>query len=270
MKPLPLAWLLCATTLACSTARADQPLWELGLGLGALRLPHYRGSDQSRNWLLPVPYFVYRGEFFSADREGARAKLLNSRSLDIDISVDASTPTRSGDNRARVGMSSLAPTLELGPNLNWHLAQAPGWKLDLRLPLRAVFTVDAHARAIGWRTSPVLSLDTQLGGWDMAFQGGPVAADRRYHAYFYDVTRSDANSTRPAYQAQAGSGGWAFTTTGSRRFGPLWVGSYLQTDSLAGAVFRSSPLVRQRNNVSVGVGVSWVFAVSDTRVPDGQ
>ena len=40
----------------------EQPLWELGLGVGALRVPHYRGSDQDHGWVLPVPYFVYNGE----------------------------------------------------------------------------------------------------------------------------------------------------------------------------------------------------------------
>jgi hypothetical protein len=58
---------------AAPLAQADQPLWEAGVGVGVLRLPHYRGSDQSHTWVLPVPYFVYRGEFLRADREGARA-----------------------------------------------------------------------------------------------------------------------------------------------------------------------------------------------------
>ena len=61
--------MVLALTLAAAPARADQPLWELGIGAGWLHLPHYRGSDQSRDWLLPIPYFVYRGEFFRADRE---------------------------------------------------------------------------------------------------------------------------------------------------------------------------------------------------------
>ena len=46
---------------------AERPLWELGVGVGALRLPHYRGSDQSHNFLLPVPYLVYRGQILPKD-----------------------------------------------------------------------------------------------------------------------------------------------------------------------------------------------------------
>ena len=118
-----------------------------------MRLPHCRGSDESRTWLLPIPYFVHRGEIFRADREGARARLLDSQPVDVDISIDASTPARSNDNRARAGLPDLAPTLEVGPNLNLRLAQGTRWKLDLRLPARAFFTVGSHPQAIGWRSS---------------------------------------------------------------------------------------------------------------------
>ena len=73
--------------------------------------------------------------------------------MDVDISIDASTPARSNDNRASAGLPDLAPTLEVGPNLNLRLAQGARWKLDLRLPARAFFTVGSHPQAIGWRSS---------------------------------------------------------------------------------------------------------------------
>lgn len=41
-------------TLAAG-ARADQALWQLGLGPSALQALHYRGSDQNHRWLLPLP-----------------------------------------------------------------------------------------------------------------------------------------------------------------------------------------------------------------------
>ena len=116
----------CLATIALAVAspsRADQPLWELGLGAGWLQLPHYRGSDQNHQWLLPVPYAVYRGEIFRANRDGARAVLLDSERLDVDISTALSAPIRSRGNRARAGMPNLAPTFELGPNVNFNLAK---------------------------------------------------------------------------------------------------------------------------------------------------
>ena len=127
---------LCA--LAPTAARADQPLWELGAGAGTLHVPHYRGADQRHHWLLPIPYVVFRGEIFRSDREGTRAVLLDTERFDFDLSVDASPPLKSSDSRARAGMADLAPTLEIGPKLNLLLGKGPGWKLNLRVPVRAV------------------------------------------------------------------------------------------------------------------------------------
>ncbi len=267
---LPLAVAL-ALTMATAPARADKPLWELGIGAGWLHLPHYRGSDHSRDWLLPIPYFVYRGEVFRADREGARAMLLDQKQgVDIDISAAVNTPTRSQDNRAREGLANLAPTVELGPSLNYTLARAPGWQLDLRLPARAVFTVERKPGLVGWTANPELHLTTTLSGWDVTLQGGPVFNSRAYNQYFYDVSPAEARSGRQAYRSPGGAAGWVGTLNASRRLGPVWVGLYTQADALNGAAFASSPLVRQRTNISGGIGMSWVFKESTARAKDGS
>ncbi len=184
---LPLVLAAALTAAAPRAARADAPLWELGLGAGALRLPHYRGAEQSHTWLLPVPYFVYRGPVLRADREGARAVLLERGGVEVDLSVAAGAPTRSRDNRAREGMPDLAPTLELGPVAKWRLGEGAGWKLELRAPLRAVATLEGRPRHIGWTASPHLNLDLQWRGWDVGLLAGALWGDRRLHGYFYDV-----------------------------------------------------------------------------------
>jgi outer membrane protein len=217
-------------------AAVDRPLWELGAGAGVLHLPHYRGSDQSTTWLLPVPYVAYRGEIFKADRDGARAVLLDAQRFDVDISASASAPTRSRDNRAREGMRDLKPTVEIGPNLNWTVARGRAssgdWKLDLRLPVRAAFSVESKSRLAGWIATPNVNLDVSTaGGWNVGLQAGPLFADRL-----------------------------------SRRDGQRWLGFFVKADSLSGAAFEDSPLVRRRNHWSAGVAVSWVFAQSSRLV----
>lgn len=259
------AALLLSLSLALP-AHADKPLWELGLGVGGLRLPHYRGSDQSHDLLLPVPFAIYRGKIFRASREGARAVLMDGERFDFDISVAATAPTRSKDNLARAGMPDLKPTVEFGPNLNFTIARSADWKLDLRLPARAVVSVQSKPQDLGWTASPVLNLDVQRWGWDIGVQGGPLYGSRRYNAYFYDVAPSYATATRPTYAAPAGNGGWRFTTGASRRFGDLWVGAFVRIDSVAGAAFEPSPLVRQRSQATFGLAMSWVFATSSERV----
>jgi outer membrane scaffolding protein for murein synthesis (MipA/OmpV family) len=260
----------CTACTASTAQAAERPLWELGIGAGALHLPHYRGSDQSHDWLLPVPYFVYRGTILKSDRDGTRAVLLDTRRLDVDVSLDASPPMRKGDNRARAGMSDLSATLGVGPRVNAMLgqgqAEAGGWKLDLRLPLHAVFTLGAHPRAIGWTSTPVLNLDLDVRGWNIGLQGGPLLGTRRFHGYFYDVAPPAVTATRAVYAAPGGYAGWALTGSASRRVGSWWLAAFARADSVAGAVFEGSPLVRQRQNTTFGLAASWVFKVSDTRV----
>ena len=253
---------------AAPPAAAAQPLWELGAGLGALQLPHYRGSDQSDRWLLPIPYVVYRGDILRADRDGARAVLFDGDRLDFDFSVAASAPTKSRDDAAREGMPDLAPTIEIGPKLNLNLARGGGWKLDLRVPLRAVVTLESRPQHIGWTAAPVLNLDFAVPALDLGLQAGPLWGDRRLHAHYYDVAPALATAARPAYRAPGGDAGWQLTAGASRRVGRLWMGAFARADSVAGAAFEPSPLVRSRHQLALGVAVSWVFAVSQRSVDE--
>lgn len=249
-------------------AQADAPRWEAGLGVAGLRLPHYRGSDQSHAWLLPLPYFVYRGDILRADRDGARAVLFDSARIDADISVAAAAPTRSQDNRARAGMPDLAPMLEGGPSLKLRLAREGDTRLELRVPLRAAVTLESKPRFVGWTLSPHLNIDWRIGGWELGALAGPVLASRRFNATFYDVAPAYATAARPAYRAGGGAAGWQAAAGASRRVGDLWIGGFVKADSVAGAGFAESPLVRRRGTMAYGVGVSWVFASSSQRVAD--
>jgi outer membrane scaffolding protein for murein synthesis (MipA/OmpV family) len=259
---------LALGALAAPAARADQPLWEVGLGAGLMQLPHYRGSNESSRWVLPVPFVVYRGDILRADRNGARAVLYDGSRVDVDLSFAASAPARSKDDIARSGMSDLAPTIEIGPRVNVRLHQGSGYKVDLRLPVRKVITLESSPRDIGWSATPVVNVDTRVGDFPLGMQIGPIWGDRRLHAYFYDVPALAATTTRPAYAASGGYAGWQATLGSARRYDQLWVGAFLRADSLAGAAFEASPLVRTRHNIAFGLAFAWVFAQSSERVDD--
>jgi outer membrane scaffolding protein for murein synthesis (MipA/OmpV family) len=254
--------------MAWPQARADQPLWEAGLGVAVMRLPDYRGSDQSRTWVLPVPYIAYRGDILKADREGARAVLFDSERIDFDVSVAATAPTRSEDNDARQGMPDLAATFELGPNLNATLARGAWGKLQLRAPVRAALTIDSQPRLVGWLASPNLNLDTKVNGWNAALLAGPVFGSRSFNGYYFDVAPEFATPARPAFRASGGFGGWRLIASTSRRLGSLWMGGFAIADTVKGAVYDGSPLVRKHGTLAVGFAVSWVFAASAEQVPD--
>jgi outer membrane protein len=244
----------------------EAPLWELGAGIGVLSLPHYRGSDQSYLWWLPVPYVVYRGDLLQADRDGARARLLDTANNELNMSFNASAPTRSEDNRARQGMPDLAPTVEVGPVWNHILAKSEGSRLDLRLPLRAVFSVESPPRHVGWISAPHINLDQTLGSWDLGLLAGPLFGDRRYHRYYYGVSDSQATPDRPAYEPRGGYAGWQSIVAASRQAGDMWIGLFARFDQIAGSAMAGSPLVRERQQWSAGIAVSWIFARSSTLV----
>jgi len=252
----------------------EEPLWEFGLGIGAIGFEDYRGSDTTHVYPIPVPYFVYNGKFLKADRDGVRGTLFNQDWIEINLSGNATTPVR--NDRERSGMPELEPTLELGPSVDLHLLRRADGKvrLDLRMPLRAAVTVEGSPKAIGWTFTPRLALDVAdplgFAGWNAGFLTGPLFADRRYQEYFYSVAPQDATASRPAYQAQGGYAGTQFVTSLSRRFPKFWVGTYMRYDTLAGAVFQDSPLVQRRSYWSAGIGISWMISRSSrsVEVPD--
>jgi len=272
-------WIALAALIAAAAAadaRADErPLWELGAGAAALRLPDYRGSDQSRGYLYPLPYVRYRGEVLKVDdRRGLLALLLLERGpAELDVSLNASQPAPSDRNAARQGMPDLDPTIEVGPVLKVTLWEDPkrARELSLQLPVRAAYAIDfPSARYIGVVVNPVIDYFVReagpRGGWRLGLQAGPVFTDARYNRYYYQVDPAYATAARPAYSAGRGYAGIQFTASLSRRFDAIWVGAFVRAHALHGAAFEESPLVRRRSAVLAGVGIAYVFAESATRV----
>jgi outer membrane scaffolding protein for murein synthesis (MipA/OmpV family) len=269
-----LAACLCLGPAVTAAEADEKPLWELGAGATVLVFPDYRGSDQTRTYVLPIPYVVYRGDFFKADRDGVRGIFAESENVKFHASVGASFPVDSSDNDARQGMPDLKPTVELGPAVDvtlWTDATA-GLKLTLRLPLRFAFTVERSPEYIGWLFSPRLNLDIKnpggLSGWNLGLFASPAYGDARLHDYFYSVAPAYATPSRPAYDAPAGYNGMEFLAAVSKRFPQYWVGAFVRYDTLDGAAFVDSPLVRTRGYFAAGVAIAWIFGESSQRVSD--
>ena len=264
--------LLLAGLAAGQALAAEKPLWELGVGMSALSFPDYRGSDESSFFAIPFPYVVYRGTFLKADKDGIRGAFFDSDRIELNVSVGASVPVSSDDNRARQGMPDLQPTVELGPSLDLNLwrTQDRRYKLDLRLPVRAAVTVMGGMDYVGWEFSPRLVLDVSdvagLAGWNLGLLAGPMYGSERSHDYFYSVAPQYATADRPAFDAEAGYAGSQFLVSLSKRYPKYWLGAFVRWDSLNGAVFADSPLVRQENYFAAGVAIAWVFKESSTMV----
>lgn len=232
-------------------------------------MPDYRGSDQQRSYVLPIPYAFYRGEKFKIDRQSVRGLIFKADNLELDISFNASPPVDSKENRARQGMPDLDPTLEMGPSLKIKLTDSDntGYRSELILPVRTVLAVDfPNMRQVGHVFSPKINFDWFETGprnlWNVGFSLGPIFADKRYHHYYYSVHPNFATPDRPAYEPKAGYAGQQLTFAISRRYEKVWLGAFVRVDELRGSAFVDSPLVKEKMNVSFGLGISWIFARS--------
>src|SRR5439155_626739 len=251
-------------------AEANRVARSARFGLGGLACKVYvrRPAD------LPV----IQAELAAALGAGAKVIYLRGRLLDQDrvalnLSVNGTTPVRSDSSRH--GMPDLRPTLEVGPSLDVHL-----WKsatalvtLDVRLPARAAFTVEASARMVGLFLAPHVNLDIAqrrgADGWKLGLLAGPLFANRRYDDYFYSVAPQYATADRPAFQAHGGYAGTQLIAALTRRYPSCWLGAYLRHDTLAGASFADSPLIRRDRYWSGGFGVAWIIRRS-SRLVDSE
>ena len=274
---------LCCVNLALTGGaavnnRADAeelPRWELGVGLGALSLPDYRGSDESSHRAVPLPYFVYRLEWLTADREGLRADFYKSDAFEVTLSFSGFAPFFSNDNMAREGMPDLNYMVELGPSLDVRLWRSAGGdhRLGLVLPVRAAIEFEGGLHYQGWTFTPRLAWSyrpSNHNDWNLIVQAGLLYGSQRYNQYFYSVDDQYATASRPAYQATSGYAGAMAQVALSRRFGDFRIIGFLRGDNLDGATFEDSPLVKTRNNLTAGFFLTWTFMESEDRVQSGR
>jgi outer membrane scaffolding protein for murein synthesis (MipA/OmpV family) len=247
----------------------EKPLWELGAGVLALQMPDYRGSGENRRYLLPYPYFVYRGDILRVERERISGRIFETDRLLLDISGNGSAPVSSSDNPDRRGMADLDPTFEIGPSLNVTLLEnrPERYKLKVTLPIRAAFSTDfSSVRHEGWVFHPrvVFEMANVItgSGVNMGISAGPMFADRGYHHYFYAVDPSYATPSRRSYESGGGYSGSTLTVGLSKNLKPITISAFVSMDFLQGAVFEESPLVKNKYAIMTGFSVSWIFLTS--------
>src|SRR3989338_194970 len=268
---------LCAAALTMlivpSVLASQVPLWEAGAGAAFIDFPHYRGSNERTRYVLPMPYVIYRGDFLKIDRARVRGQIFQSDKVELDVSVNGSVPV--SNNGARQGMPDLDPTFEIGPSLNFMLFQSESnqAQVDLRLPLRAVIGSDfSYLRSVGWIFQPLLNLDVQNAfgqkGWNLGTAIGPIFTNRRYNQYFYGIETQYALPDRPAYTAHGGYAGTQYVIAMTKRFPAFWASGFVKLDTLRGAAFEDSPLVKTTQYATAGFAIAWIFSESSTKVEE--
>lgn len=258
---------------AAPAANAEPPpLWELGAGAIAFHLPDYRGADEGRAYVLPFPYFIYRGERLRADREGARAELFETDRVELTLSASGGVPVRTGSNAARAGMPALRPVIEIGPALNFTLARAENRRTDLRLrlPVRAAVTIASEPDSIGGTFAPFLQVRVfdapWAGGATVRASVGAALSTRAYHRYYYGVAPAEATPARRAYEPAGGFSGWQAALNFSHDLGRWRLFGFVAADLLHDTAFDDSPLLKRRTSVIAGSGLAYVFTQSTRNV----
>jgi outer membrane scaffolding protein for murein synthesis (MipA/OmpV family) len=258
-----------------AAASGKKPLWEVGVAGGGGYLPDYPAAGEGRFKGLGVPYLIYRGEFIRAGDKGIiRGRLLKSDRIDFDISFDGSFSADSDDNEARRGMPDLDYLGELGPRLQITLAKAArDAKIDLELPLRAVFSTDfSSVDHRGYVFNPALAYQHEnflTDGLRAKLSLNATFADEELMDYFYGVKPAFATARRPVYSAKEGYLGTEVALRLVKRlsrrinmFGRAGMSFH------HGASNEDSPLFRDTVTYSAGIGITWSFWQSERTVDD--
>jgi len=106
------------------------------------------------------------------------------------------------------------------------------------------------------------SLETSAG--TSAWRPGLFLRTSAIISGLYGVDPAYATTVRPVYTARGGYAGSQFISALSKRFPHYWLGGFVKWDTLHGAVFEDSPLVKRKQNFTAGFAVSWIFAESKT------
>jgi outer membrane scaffolding protein for murein synthesis (MipA/OmpV family) len=250
-----------------------RPKWEVGAGIGYLSIPDYRGSDEHTEYTFPYPYVVYRGERLRVGDGRVRGLLFDSETTTLDISINGAVPVNSSENEARQGMPDLDPSLEIGPSLIVSLQKDELQRdvVKLNLPLRLALAANSFDfKGIGLIFNPHLDYVHRSRPfdrfWRTTYSFGPVFATEDYHDFYYGVEPEFATTNRPVYSGTSGySGSRLLLSTIFHLRDNLFIGGFVRYDTLAGASFGDSPLVRQNHALMGGIAITWSAIQSDEK-----
>lgn len=239
---------------------------EAGVGVSVAHIPHYIGSDEASDYVVPFPYIRYRSEKLNIDRNLIQGNLWRRGNWSLELSFGGSVKVDSEDNTARQGMSDLDFIIEAGPALHYYFlgSRTEENAILLQLPLRVAMSTDftnlsyqglTSIPRIVWRRGYLLN------GFEVRPQisAGVRIGNSGYHDYIFGVDPQFANAGRPQYEGKGGYGGFqaAYSTA------VLWDNyltafgvRYVQLD---GAAYENSPLVQRSSSLMAGLAVAYLF-----------
>ncbi|MEX0618342.1 MAG: MipA/OmpV family protein [Pseudohongiellaceae bacterium] len=265
--------------VAGSEVAEAEPLWELGVGAGALYGPDYPASSEHHLRGLALPYVVYRGDMFRiGDGQTARAIAYESDRLEFDLSFLAAFDADSEHNELRGGMPDIDYLFQIGPQLTIKLADfrfedESHSRLSLALQARAVFSSDlTRIDQRGYVFEPMLRYrhyDWLTPNLDVTVSLRPTWGSEHLHGYFFDVDSEYVTPERVAFSADSGYFGTGLNVYASYQLtekSSVFFG--LQTSFHHGAANTNSPLFEDQFTVGFGGGFIWSLFASERLVTE--
>lgn len=257
--------LLMQLSIAVQADTTPDKKWDLGVGLGSVYGPDYRGSDEYRNFSSVIPYVVYHGTFIKTDREGVKAEFFSSDNINFSLSASAYISPNSDENKRRENMPTLGSTIELGPSVNIRLSGSDlthGW--HIQLPWRAVFAVGgSRNQMIGSVIQPQLVYLNSFSSWSLRYRTGVMFGSNDYHDYYYSVEPQYATTARREFNARSGYSGFTNEVALSRELNIQDIKTrfafFVRHDNLQDVKFKNSSLFVSENVVRSGVAFIWVI-----------
>jgi outer membrane scaffolding protein for murein synthesis (MipA/OmpV family) len=254
----------------------SQPLWEFGVGGGAIEVANYPASSERNLIALAAPYVVYRGDVFRVGGEnGLRAVVVETSDFELDLSFGGAFSADSEDNSSRSGMQKLDFLFEVGPQLIYRIkdftfTQGGDGRLKARLQARAVFSTDFNRiDDRGFVIEPTLSYQQR----GVLFKEASLRAafslnfsTEKLQDYFYQVDPEFSKEKRVQYDAKGGylgaelSLGFSFPIRKNIR-GFLTGSAQLHQ----GAANKNSPLYEKNITYSIGIGFVWRLYESEAK-----
>lgn len=260
---------LLLTAAVKAEPATELPLWEAGIiGLSIEQLAYPGSSEQvQRNFVLP--YLIYRGDLFRADRDNVGLRAYKSDKLELDIGFAAALGSSRGDLPVRNGMPELGSLVEAGPRLRWTISDNIwGSRLRLDVPVRAVFDIEDSMRFSGISFEPALFADVITAN-ELAYSFGVSAlfGSEKLTDRFYQVAEQYVTAERPLFDAKPGLIAMRTSAAISKKFSSRWRGfGFARYEWVSSASNKDSPLIEQRGGWSAGIGVTYIWAKSTQTV----
>lgn len=253
-------FLIIYLTLFSATAMAESPRFDFGLGFFGLKVHHYRGSDQTKDYNFYVPYIYYKSENIEAEGAFIDTSFYKSRFLTMKFSIVVGPNVESETNRARKGMPELNYNLGIGPMAIFHIIKGPRFFLEIDSSVRQEFETDfQYTAAIGKTNTTYLTTRYKVRDFSIELGLGKMNADEDFHGHYYDVADKYATPARPSYDSDGGFSGNIILLSMKKKFGDILINGFIRHEDLSGTVFEDSPLVKQTDYYFFGLGVFYLI-----------